>query len=473
MALNLTRKIKSFAFLAIMGTMFVRPADAQQRPAGAGNVVTDTPVPADTVQQQAPTGPTNEQLILLIRILQAADVLAVHQPGYEKMMEGAIDGALKTLDPHSAYISAEQFKKMQEQQSGSFVGVGIQMQNEAGGIRVVNVMNGMPANLAGVQSGDLVTHVDGTPLAGLETDDISKLIRGQIGTSVTFTIERDGETAPLQIDIIRDRIETNPVVAKEIGSDIGYIRLETFMDGAGDQKMADAIQAMGEKDAYILDLRYNGGGLIGQAVSISDMFLDNTNDIVSVRTPQGNQTYRATPGDILNGKPLIVLTNVFSASASEMTAGALQDNGRATILGTQTFGKGSGQSIYPLSTIIPGREDAIKITTLLYFTPSGQSIQGRGITPNIGYQPPAGQEEKIDQREADMPGVLANPNGSAPAPVQTSAVCSAVDENLSGNGLDPALVFPSGKPDFQLICAVEQLRGSSKLTKKAPPAPKP
>ena len=465
-------KANSVAAVALLGFMSVCGTDAQAQKAANPDPLTD------------------EQVNFFASIVNFARTISFNdKTTSEEMILGAVDGALKTLDPHSAYIPAAQMKEMKEAQSGGFVGIGIEIIADQNYIKVVSPIDDTPAFRAGIQAGDYITSVD--PDAGgdqpaqstlnFTTAQASKLMRGVAGTPVTLTVVRDGKELP-PLTLVRAAIQTSPVKAKAIGSDIGYIRLTSFSDQTGAADMEEAIKKLGEKDSYILDLRNTPGGLVDQAIKVADMFVDSTEVITSTRgrIPQPAPA-RATPGDIINGKKLIVLTNGGSASASELVSGALQDLGRAKILGTQTFGKGSVHTVFDLGRYFPGREDGFQVTTALYFTPAGRSIHGKGVTPNIRFDDPDAPKRIT---EADLPGAIANPDNSAP-PIFSEFACAADPGKKVPKNLDPALIDQrTGKPDYQLICAVESLRGKPSLTKTVvvpmppqqpapPPVPKP
>jgi carboxyl-terminal processing protease len=290
---------------------------------------------------------------------------------------------LSSLDPHSSYMNAKDFRDMQVQTSGEFGGLGIEVTMEDELLKVVTPIDDTPAFRAGVLAGDIITHLDDEPVLGMTLKDAVDRMRGPVNTPITLTIQREGAEEPLELKIVRDKIRIASV-RHRVEDDIGYVRITQFNEQTT-EALENAIQAIraeipDEKlKGFVIDLRNNPGGLLDQAISVSDAFLDR-GEIVSTRSRRSEETQRFTArmGDDVRGKPVIVLINGGSASASEIVAGALQDHRRATVLGTQSFGKGSVQTIIPL-----GRDGAIRLTTARYYTPAGRSIQAKGIEPDI------------------------------------------------------------------------------------------
>ena len=300
-----------------------------------------------------------------------------------ELIESAINGMLTSLDPHSSYLSEKSFKEMQIQTKGEFGGLGIEVTMENGLVKVVSPIDDTPAYRAGVQAGDYISHIDDEAVMGLSLSEAVDKMRGKVGTDITITVLREGENEPLEITLTRDVIQIQSVKARMIEDDIGYVRITSFSEQTF-SKMKDEIERFMEKHksslaGLVLDLRNNPGGLLDQAVAVSDAFLDR-GEIVSTRgrDPKDIRRYSATPGDVTNGLPVVVLINGGSASASEIVSGALQDHKRAVVLGTQSFGKGSVQTVIPLP-----QHGAMRLTTSRYYTPSGTSIQAEGITPDI------------------------------------------------------------------------------------------
>ena len=332
------------------------------------------------------------------------------------LIEAAINGMLTSLDPHSGYLPPSDFDDMQVQTRGEFGGLGIEVTQEDGFVRVITPMDDTPAMAAGVEAGDFITHVDGEALLGLTLEQAVDLMRGPVGSEITITVVRETRDQPFDITIVRDRIRLTAVRARLEGN-TAIVRVSTFNDQTYpnlQEGLRDLIAELGGLDnlnGVVLDLRNNPGGLLNQAIRVSDAFLEQ-GEIVSTRgrRPEDGDRYNATPGDLIDGRPLVVLVNGGSASASEIVAGALQDHRRAVIVGTNSFGKGSVQSIMPLAG-----EGAMRLTTSLYYTPSGRSIQALGIAPDIlvEQRPAVETPEDEDQarggrNEASLRGAIQN-----------------------------------------------------------------
>ena len=323
------------------------------------------------------------QLDLFGDVLERVRTDYVEKPNDRKLIESAINGMLTSLDPHSAYLSPKHFQDMQVQTRGEFGGLGIEVTMENGYVKVVAPIEGTPADKAGLLASDLITHLDGEQIVGLTLEQAVEKMRGRVNTPIVLTIRRKGREDSFDVRIVRDIIRINAVRHRTEGQ-VGYIRISTFNEQAH-KNLVKALAALKKKigadkvKGYILDLRNNPGGLLDQAVAISDDFLDKGAIVITRgRNVEGSQRSQARPGDITDGKPIIVLINGGSASASEIVAGALQDLKRAKIVGTRSFGKGSVQTIIPL-----GSNGAIRLTTARYYTPSGRSIQAKGIDPDI------------------------------------------------------------------------------------------
>lgn len=338
----------------------------------------------------------------------------VEAPDDSGLMEGAIEGMLSSLDPHSSYLPLNDLEIMQEQTRGEFGGLGIQVQQEREGlgrglVRVVSPIDDTPAARAGIEPGDLIFEIDGESVFGLSLDEALSKMKGEPGTDVTLRIAREGVREPIEVELTRAIIEVNPVVARLEDDAIAYIRIANFTAKTED-KMLDAIDELQEEsgglEGVVLDLRSNPGGLLDQAVAVSDAFLDG-GEIVSTRGRRQKDSVReiGERGDVIEGLPIVVLVNGGSASASEIVAGAIQDRNRGLVLGTKTFGKGSVQTILPLDR---GRAGALRLTTARYYTPSGRSIQAQGIVPDIVMPiTRPGQEEPAQRRsERDLDGAL-------------------------------------------------------------------
>lgn len=356
---------------------------------------------------------TYEYLDLFGTIFERIRSNYVEEVDEVELVEAAIRGMITSLDPHSAYLDPEGFDDMQVQTRGSFGGLGIEITQEDGFVKVVSPIDDTPADRAGLMAGDFITHVDGESILGLTLQESVDLLRGEIGSPVTLTVAREGEV-PFDVEIIRDEIKIRAVRHRAEG-DIGYIRVTTFSGNVD----VDLTEAIADLDAeigadlvrgYVLDLRNNPGGLLTQAVEVSDLFLER-GEIVSTRgrDPGQTQRYNASPGDLADGLPIVVLVNGGSASASEIVSGALQDHRRGIVVGTKTFGKGSVQNVQPLND-----KGALRLTVARYYTPSGRSIQGFGVTPDIEVEfvPPAEEEADAElpaagvDDESDLEGSL-------------------------------------------------------------------
>jgi len=334
----------------------------------------------------APNGETYRQLQLFGDIFEQLRAHFVDRPDESKLIASAVNGMLSGLDPHSSYMDANSFRDMQVETKGEFGGLGMEVTMEDGQIKVVTPIDDTPAAKAGVMANDVITKLNGESIQGLNLDQAIEKMRGPVNTTVKLTITRKSQDKPIEISITRDVIRVSSVRQHLDGDDVGYIRLTQFTEQSTDglvKAISEITAHSGDKlKGFILDLRNNPGGLLDQAISVSNAFL-NRGEIVSIRgrEPEDMQRFEAKPdpGDLTKGKPLIILINGGSASASEIVAGALQDHRRGTLIGTRSFGKGSVQTIIPLSPV----DGALRLTTARYFTPSGRSIQALGITPEI------------------------------------------------------------------------------------------
>ncbi|HFC05485.1 MAG TPA: S41 family peptidase [Rhizobiales bacterium] len=377
----------------------------------------------------------------------------VEVPDEEKLVEAAVNGMLTSLDPHSSYMNPKRFKDMREQTRGEFGGLGIEVTMSDGVIKVVTPIDDTPAAKAGLLANDLITRLDGERVRGMTLNQAVDKMRGKINTPLTVTIVRKGKKAPFDVKIVRDVIRVKSVKFKRDG-DIGYVRITTFSEQTqnGLDKALKTLnsESKGKLAGYIIDLRNNPGGLLDQAISVSDTFLER-GEIVSTRGRNASETQRwaARKGDLTNGKPIVVLVNGGSASASEIVAGALRDHKRATILGTRSFGKGSVQSIIPLAG-----QGAIRLTTARYYTPSGTSIQAKGIVPDVKIEQDLPEDIKKLVKgqktgEASLPGHLTNEKNK-------DAKDKEAKKEESGSS---AYVPRDRKLDKQYIAAVALLHG--------------
>ncbi|MFN3688466.1 S41 family peptidase [Salinarimonas sp.] len=330
----------------------------------------------------AASAETYRQLSLFGDVFEKVRTDYVEAPEEAKLIEAAINGMLTSLDPHSSFLDARSFRDMQVQTRGEFGGLGIEVTMEDGLVRVVTPIDETPAARAGVLANDVITHIDGEEVQGLTLNQAVERMRGPVNSEVVLRIRRGQQVDPIEVSITRDVIRIRPVRWR-VEDDIGYIRVTQFNEQTFtnlERAVAELTEEIGEDRlrGFVLDLRNNPGGLLDQAIMVSDAFLDR-GEIVSTRGRNANETQRfsAKSGDLTNGKPIAVLVNGGSASASEIVAGALQDHERATILGTRSFGKGSVQTIIPL-----GAQGALRLTTARYYTPAGRSIQARGIEPD-------------------------------------------------------------------------------------------
>ncbi|MBI1868228.1 MAG: S41 family peptidase [Methylocystis sp.] len=376
----------------------------------------------------------------------------VERPDEQKLVESAINGMLAALDPHSSYLDAKGFKDMRTQTEGKFGGLGIEVTQEEGLVKVVTPIDDTPASRAGIMSGDLIGAIDDENVQGMTLNQAVDKMRGAINTPVKLTILRGKAKDKIEVKLVRAEIHIKSVRSHQEGDDIGYIRISQFNEETAEglksamQKFQQDISADRFK-GYILDLRNNPGGLLDQSIQVVNSFIDH-GEIVSTRgrSAEETQRYNARPGDISHGKPVVVLINGGSASASEIVAGALQDHKRATVLGTRSFGKGSVQTIIPLG----GVNGALRLTTARYYTPSGRSIQAKGIDPDITIlqDVPDELKGKDDTKgEASLKGHLKN----------------GEDEKTGSQ----AYVPPDAKNDKQLIAAVDMLRGKPRTQNAA------
>ncbi|GAA0600330.1 S41 family peptidase [Caenispirillum bisanense] len=391
----------------------------------------------------------------------------VEEVGDKALIEAAINGMLTDLDPHSSYLNADSFKDMQVQTRGEFGGLGIEVTMENGLIKVVSPIDDTPAFRAGLQPGDLITHIGEEEVTGMTLQDAVEKMRGPVNSDIKLTIRRKSQE-PFDVTLTRDVIKIQSVRSRS-EDDIGYVRITSFSEQtyAGLEKAMNDIkkQVGGDKiKGWVLDLRNNPGGLLDQAVAVSDAFLD-AGEIVSTRSRSADETQRfnARKGDLADGKPIVVLINDGSASASEIVAGALQDHRRAIVLGTKSFGKGSVQTIVPL----PGH-GAMRLTTARYYTPSGRSIQALGIEPDIHVE--QAHIETLNNRfprrsEAGLRGALQNPNGNGNghggaegAPQVEPTPGATVPPGTAPAG-DAAAETPEEPEDYQLTRAIDLLRG--------------
>ena len=391
---------------------------------------------------------TYRQLNLFGDVFERVRAEYVESTTDEQLIESAINGMLTSLDPHSSYLNRKSFQDMQVQTRGEFGGLGIEVTMENGLIKVVSPIDETPAFRAGLQPGDLIIQLNGEAVMGLSLNEAVEKMRGPVGSDIKVTVRRGEAGEPFEVTLTRAVIKVQSVRYRTEG-DIGYVRITSFNEQTQqglEKAIASIQQQLGDKlKGYVLDLRNNPGGLLDQAVSVSDTFLEK-GEIVSTRGRKAEEgtRYNAKPGDLAKGLPVVVLINGGSASASEIVAGALQDHKRALVLGTQSFGKGSVQTIIPL----PGH-GAMRLTTARYYTPSGKSIQALGITPDIEVHPARVEETDqglIRRRESDLRGALRNPDAPRPATTQPAPAPGASNAPAPGAAPGAAPAAPGAAP---------------------------
>jgi carboxyl-terminal processing protease len=439
--------MKKFVMAALGGTV-------------AGVLLT-TQVAGPLIAQEAErTENVYQQLDLFGDIFERIRAQYVEEVNSEELIQAAINGMLTSLDPHSSYLAPEDFSDMQVQTRGEFGGLGIEVTQEEGFVKVVSPMDGTPADAAGIEAGDFITHVNGESVMGLTLDDAVELMRGPVGSEIIITVVREGVDEPFDVSIIRDTIKVTAVRSRTVGNTV-VLRVTTFNDqttpGLTEElkKRVEELGGLSNVDGFVVDLRNNPGGLLTEAISVSDAFLEK-GEIVSTRgrDPADGERFNATQGDMAGGKPMVVLINGGSASASEIVAGALQDHRRAIVVGTKSFGKGSVQTVVPLRG-----DGAMRLTTARYYTPSGRSIQSLGVMPDIVVNQPvveapveAEEEETSAARrptsEADLRGSISND--------------SMTDDERQLLEEERARIEETAKlrdEDYQLAYAVDILRG--------------
>lgn len=377
----------------------------------------------------ADTKETYRQLSIFNEVYNRVKNQYVEELTDKELVEKALNGMLQALDPHSSYMNEEIYKEMQVDTSGSFGGLGIEITTDKGFIKIISPIDDTPADKAGIQAGDYITHLNGDSVVDMNLKEAIDLMRGEVGTSITLTIIR-GTEDPFDVELIRDTIKMASVKHRVL-NDVGVLRVSTFNEQTT-SGLQDSIQKLEESEnppiGYVLDLRNNPGGLLAESVSVSDLFLEQ-GEIVSIRGREKNdvQVYSAKKGDLINQKPLVVLINEGSASASEIVAGALQDHNRAVIMGMKSFGKGSVQTIVPIDS------GAIRLTIAKYYTPSGDSIQAVGIEPDVVV--PRAELNIIDNyftfRESDYQDALDNETTDGSEEEATSTDILEKDYQLS------------------------------------------
>jgi carboxyl-terminal processing protease len=431
----------------------------------AGTLVTTQVAGPLLAQENSQKANIYQQLDLFGDIFERIRGQYVEEVDAADLIEAAIDGMLSSLDPHSSYLSPEDAADMRVQTRGEFGGLGIEVTQEEGFVKVVSPIDETPADEAGIEAGDFITHVDGDSVLGLSLDEAVGMMRGVVGSEIVITVVREGEDEPFDVTIIRDTIKLTAVRTRVEGESV-VLRVTTFNDQtfsnleAGIEKQIEAAGGIDLVNGFILDLRNNPGGLLTQAIRVSDAFLDK-GEIVSTRgrDPENGDRHNATVGDLAQQKPLVVLINGGSASASEIVAGALQDHRRAIVVGTKSFGKGSVQTVMPMRG-----SGAMKLTTARYYTPSGRSIQALGISPDIIVEQPRrvaeDDEEATDtprrsRSEADLRGSLNNDSLTEDEILQIEADREKAEAAAKLR-----------KDDYQMAYAIDILKGLSALAPK-------
>ena len=447
--------MKKFAMAALGGTL-------------AGVLLTTQVAGPLIAQETKSNSSVYEQLDLFGDIFERIRGQYVEEVDSQKLIEAAINGMLTSLDPHSSFMAADDFADMQVQTRGEFGGLGIEVTQEDGFVKVVSPMDGTPADAAGIESGDFITHVNGESVLGLTLDQAVEMMRGPIGSEIIISVVREGVPDPFDVSIIRDTIKLTAVKSRVVGSTV-VLRITTFNDQTYpglEEAMKKSIAELGGMDnvnGFVIDLRNNPGGLLNQAIKVSDAFLES-GEIVSTRgrNPEDGERFNAEAGDLAMGKPVVMLINGGSASASEIVAGALQDHRRAIVVGTKSFGKGSVQ------TVIPTRDNgAMRLTTARYYTPSGRSIQALGVMPDIvvnqpkvdpeatGTETAAAAEADKARSEADLRGAITNDS-------MTEDERKLLEEERAHTEETAKL----RDEDYQLAYAVDILRGLAAVAEK-------
>lgn len=440
--------MKKFAMAATGGILFGAIATTQI----AGPLI---------AQEASNNASVYEQLDLFGDIFERIRAQYVEDVDESALIEAAIDGMLTSLDPHSSYLSPDDAADMRETTRGEFGGLGIEVTQEDGYIKVVSPIDGTPAAEAGIESGDFITAVDGENLLGLTLSDAVELMRGPVGSEIIITVAREDVPEQFDVSIIRDTIKLTAVRSRVEGETV-VLRIVTFSDQTYpslEEQLAEQVAEAGgieNVNGFVIDLRNNPGGLLNQAISVSDAFLE-TGEITSTRGRElaDGQRWNAQAGDLAEGLPIVVLINGGSASASEIVAGALQDHRRAIVIGTNSFGKGSVQTVMPLRG-----DSAMRLTTARYYTPSGRSIQSLGISPDIIVEQPRRdptveeepEEDRIRRSEADLRGALDN-----------DSLTDAEVEQIQSDRLRAEDAAALRIEDYQLAYAIDILKGLSAL----------
>ena len=405
-----------------------------------------------------------EQLDLFGDIFERIRAQYVEEVDEGDLIEAAINGMLTSLDPHSSYLSPDDANDMRMQTRGEFGGLGIEVTQEEGFVKVVSPIDGTPADEAGIEAGDFITHVDGESILGFALDEAVELMRGPVGSEIIVTIVREGEGEPFDVSIVRDTIKLTAVRSRAEGQTV-VLRVTTFNDQTTpnlEEKLAKEVEELGGMEnvnGFVIDLRNNPGGLLTQAIRVSDAFLEK-GEIVSTRgrDPADGDRFNATPGDLAMGKPVVVLINGGSASASEIVAGALQDHRRAIVIGTKSFGKGSVQTVMPLRS-----NGAMRLTTARYYTPSGRSIQALGVSPDIIVEQPRRAPEAEDEADEESISNRRRSESDLRGSLNNDSLSEDEIRQIEADREKAETAAKLREDDYQLAYAIDILKGLSAL----------
>lgn len=442
--------MKKFVMAALGGTL-------------AGAIATTQVAGPLLAQESAGSSSVYEQLDLFGDIFERIRNQYVEEVAPGELIEAAIDGMLTSLDPHSSYLSPDDAAAMQVQTRGEFGGLGIEVTQEEGFVKVVSPIDGTPAAEAGIEAGDFITHVDGESMLGLTLDKAVERMRGNVGSEIIITIVREGESEPFDVSIVRDIIELQAVRGRTQG-DAVVLRITTFNDKTTPNlitKIEEEVEALGGMeniDGFVIDLRNNPGGLLTQAIRVSDAFLEK-GEIVSTRgrNPEDGDRFNATPGDLAQGKPIVVLINGGSASASEIVAGALQDHRRAIVVGTKSFGKGSVQTVMPLRG-----SSAMRLTTARYYTPSGRSIQALGVSPDIVVEQPR-RDPAAEPEDEPASAVRQRSEAELRGSLNNDSLSEDEIRQIEEDRAKAVAAAELREEDYQLAYAIDILKGLNAL----------
>ncbi len=446
--------MKKFIMAAVGGTL-------------AGVIMT-TQVAAPLLAQEADKKVNvYEQLDLFGDIFERIRAQYVEEVDEGDLIEAAINGMLTSLDPHSSYLAPDDAADMRVQTRGEFGGLGIEVTQEEGFVKVVSPIDGTPADEAGIEAGDFITHVDGESILGFALDEAVELMRGPVGSEIIVTIVREGEDEPFDVSIVRDTIKLTAVRSRTEGETV-VLRVTTFNDQTTpnlEEKLAKEVEELGGIDnvnGFVIDLRNNPGGLLTQAIRVSDAFLEK-GEIVSTRgrDPADGDRFNATPGDLAMGKPLVVLINGGSASASEIVAGALQDHRRAIVIGTKSFGKGSVQTVMPLRS-----NGAMRLTTARYYTPSGRSIQALGVSPDIIVEQPRREPDAEDEAEEESISNRRRSESDLRGSLNNDSLSEDEIRQIEADREKAETAAKLREDDYQLAYAIDILKGLNALGPK-------